>query len=93
MKIRLALTVLAGCAAALAGCSSTDNVSYNAITWNLTPELHGMSERGVDANRHLATTNNANVRMFFDDVGRTFYTDHPSRLSPMPVVYTSGNPR
>ena len=40
--------------------------------------------------RHAIPT--ASYRVF-DDLGRAFYTDHPSRLSPYPVTYTSGNPR
>jgi len=95
MKISACLTVLAGSVSLLAGCqgSGIDDVSYAAISGNLTPELAGLVERPIDVDRNLSITNNQNWRMFSDDWGRVFYTDHPSRLSPMPVVSTSGNPR
>ena len=104
MKTSACLTVLAGSVAILAGCQGfgyqaspfnpgADDVSYAAISGNLTPELAGLVERPIDVDRNLSITNNQNWRMFSDDWGRVFYTDHPSRLSPMPVVSTSGNPR
>ncbi len=95
MKISACLTVLAGSVSLLAGCqgSGTGDVSYAAISGNLTPELAGLVERPIDVDRNLSATNNQNWRMFSDDWGRLFYTDHPSRLSPMPIVQTSGNPR
>lgn len=72
------------------GCSGT---SHKAITRKLTPELRGLSMRPVDAHNATAITNNQNWRMFSDDLARTFYTDHPTRLSPYPITYTSGQPR
>ncbi len=70
-----------------------EDVSYAAISSNLTPELAGLVERPIDVDRNLSISSNQNWRMFSDDWGRVFYTDHPSRLSPMPIVSTSGNPR
>ncbi len=95
MKISACLTVLAGSVALLTGCqgSGIEDVSTAAIYGNLTPELAGLAERPIDVDRNLSVTNNQNWRMFSDDWGRVFYTDHPSRLSPMPIVQTSGNPR
>lgn len=85
--------VLAGFVA-LSGCSRDHtDVSYRGITTNLTPELQGLQERPIDVSRNMRVAQNQNWRMFSDDLGRFFYTDHPSRLSPMPVVSTSGNPR
>ena len=80
----------------LVGCSSSSSpydVSFDAIRRDLTPELRAMTDRPVDEQRNMAVANNQNVRMFNDDIGRAFYTDHPSRLSPYPITYTSGNPR
>ncbi len=78
----------------LIGCSSNpERVSYGAITHNLTPELRGMQERPIDISRNMRVAQNQNWRMLSDDLGRVFYTDHPSRLSPYPIVDTSGNPR
>ena len=77
-----------------AGCQYDPNdVSFYAIRHSLPPELRGAVDTQDDADRHLAVTNNTNARLLMDDLGRTFYTDRPSRLSPLPVVYTSGNPR
>ena len=52
-----------------------------------------MTDRLVDEQRNMAVAFNQNDRMFYDDLGRAFYTDHPTRLSPYPITYTSGNPR
>ena len=82
--------------AVLVGCSrpsSPYDVSFDAIRADLTPELLAVSDRPVDEQRNLAVTNNQNLRLMFDDLGRAFYTDHPTRLSPYPITYTSGNPR
>lgn len=78
---------------ALTACASKNDVSYGAISRNLTPELQGLQERPIDVSRNMRVAQNQNWRMFSDDLGRFFYTDHPSRLSPFPVVDTSGNPR
>ena len=95
MRILAGLTLGALGAAVLVGCSSSSphNVSFDAISGNLTPELQGLTDRPVDNQRNVAVTNNQNWRMMSDDLGRVFYTDHPSRLSPYPITYTSGNPR
>ncbi len=89
------LTLLAAIAGCIAGCqtSNPDDVSYSAISGNLTPELKGTAERPVDIDSHMAYWGDSNLRMLSDDLGRVFYTDHPSRLSPFPIVYTSGMPR
>lgn len=79
-------------ATALMGCSSND-VSTNAILGNLTPELQGLNERPVDIRSHMAVTGNVELREMWGDLGRAIYIDHPSRLSPYPIVYTSGQPR
>ena len=78
---------------ALVGCSSPNNVSTNAILSNLTPELQGLTERSVDIQSHMAVSGNVEFREFWGDLGRATYIDHPSRLSPFPIVYTSGQPR
>lgn len=76
------------------GCGQKqENVSYKKISKSLTPELNTLAERKVDVDRHVKETNNQNTRMFISDWGRAFYTDHPSRLTGMPVTYTSGQPR
>ena len=87
---RIALVAMSG--AMLTGCSSSRNYNESSIYSNLTPELKTLSERPSDVRRNIAIVNNANLRMLGDDLGRTFYTSNPSRLSPFPVVSYSGNP-
>ncbi len=84
-------TVLLG--TALGGCATNpENVSYRAIKSNLTPELQGISERGVDIDRNMAVTGNQNLRMMWGDLGRMWFFDKPSKLSPYDIVGTSGQP-
>ena len=94
MKTLAQLALAATLTALAAGCQSDPTaVSFDSIRGDLTPELRGLRTRPLDVKRNLAVTNNMNVRMFWDDLGRVFYTDHPSRLSPYPIMYTTGNPR
>lgn len=80
--------------AAIAGCKSNPNdVSFNTVKGNLTPELQTLDETNQDVDRNLAVNFNQDLRMFWMDLGRTFYTDRPSYLSPMPVVATGGQAR
>lgn len=77
----------------LAGCQRMDPLSYKSIRSDPTPELQGTGERPIDINRHLATVDNLNMRMASDDLGRIWYTNSPSYLSPMPVTSLTGVPR
>ena len=87
---------------ALAGCSTSpgtkasdevySNVSYSYIKSNLTPELQGLSERSIDIDRNMAVTGNQNLRMMWGDLGRAFFFDKPSKLTPFDVVNTTGQP-
>ena len=89
-KTTFALSLACGFAAiTLIGCSS-DATSYRSIAGDPTPDLQGFVERPVDVDRHLAYQTNTNWRAASDDLGRVFYTDHPSRLAPWPVSMTSG---
>jgi hypothetical protein len=78
-------------AASVTGCQSNPNdVSFNTVKGNLTPELQTLDESNQDVDRDLAVNFNQDFRMFWSDLGRAFYTDRPSYLSPMPVVATGG---
>lgn len=80
--------------ALLTGCKSDpENVSYRAISRNLTPELRTSHERPIDADINLKVTQNLEWRMFWDDLGRAAYTDNATRLRPAPMINASGNPR
>ena len=77
----------------LFGCKSDpNNVSFDAITSNLTPELQTLTERPSDVHRNIAVSNNQDWRMFSEDLGRVWMTDGPSSMSPYPIVNLSGNP-
>lgn len=95
MRILVGLTLGVLGAAVLTGCSSSNpySVGFKSISHNLTPELEGLTDRPVDNLRNMAVVHNQILRMMEDDIGRMFHLDHPSRLSPYPITYTSGNPR
>jgi len=90
----LAAIAGAGLAAvALTGCATDPNdVTLHDVTWNMTPEVLTLNQRPEDVYRHMAYTNDVNGRMFFEDWGRFWYTDHPSRLNPIEIVSISGKP-
>ncbi len=96
MKIRPSRVLLGLGAATLAlsaGCSSDPtSADFSAIKGNLTPELVGVSERDVDIQRNMAVVSNQNLRMFWSDLGRAFFFEGPSSLSPYDIVATSGQP-
>ncbi|MBT8484096.1 MAG: hypothetical protein HKO59_10800 [Phycisphaerales bacterium] len=85
----LAVVIVAGCHS-----SDIDPLSFEAISHDLTPDLESSVERPIDVDAHLAIVNNQNLRSIKDDLGRFFYTDQPSVLSPLPTPRaTSGMPR
>ena len=49
-----------------------------------------MTERPEDAGKNMHVQANNNGRMFWEDWGRALYWDQPSKLSPLPIVRTSG---
>lgn len=78
----------------MTGCSyDPNNVSFDYITKNLTPEMQGLSERDVDIDRNLAVNQDQTLRMFWGDLGRATLFDQPSMLSPFYIISTNGQPR
>ncbi len=69
--------------ACVGGCSGS-SASYSGIKSNLTPELDTLWQRPTDVDNDLVLMDDENWRMFREDLGRAFYTDRPSRLSPEP---------
>ena len=93
MRNRVTLFLGAVCLIAVSGCgSSSNNTEFASIRKNLTPELEGLTGRRVDNQRNFAVSENQDLRMLNDDIRRAFFLDHPSRLSPYPILYTNGNP-
>ncbi len=76
----LTLVALAGLAG---GCA--DSTRADDIRADLTPELDTLYERQADMDNQGALTFDENGRMFVEDLGRAFYTNRPSRLSPEPL--------
>ncbi len=74
----------------LAGCQTA--TSFSGLSSNLTPNLASTVERPIDMDRNRALTVNQDWRSAVDDVGRVLYTDHPSRLSPFPIIATRNTP-
>ena len=84
--------LLAVASVGLGGCTSPDDVSFNAIKGDLTPHIVGLTERDVDIELNMAVVGNQNLRMFWGDLGRIWLFDRPSRLSPYDIIATSGQP-
>ncbi|MHC4220133.1 MAG: hypothetical protein ACYSU7_16940 [Planctomycetota bacterium] len=80
-------------AAVIVGCASKDDVSFKKIAGRPAPEMSSTADRSVDIDSNYAYMRNTNYRGFWDDLQRSLYIDNPSRLSPYPIVDTSGNPR
>lgn len=68
----------------LAGCSA-GGPEYDKIKNNITPELMTASQRPVDVESAVALNWNTDNRLFWNDMGRAFYTDRPSHLSPFAI--------
>jgi hypothetical protein len=88
----IGLFALTLAAATFAGCDN-NKVTYKDVTSDLTPELQSTAQTPREFHNDFATAANQNLRMFWDDVARAFYTEHPSRLSSYPITYTGGHPR
>jgi len=74
----------------LAGCSASQRSDYaqtEKIRTNLTPNLDTLHQRPDDIENALTIMADENGRMFWEDLGRVFYTDRPSRLTREPVPW------
>lgn len=60
---------------------------------NETPELRGLAHTKQEFKNMRRVSMNQNVRAANDEITRALLLDNPSRLSPWPVVDTSGMPR
>jgi len=90
LRSSLALTAALGCAAMLAACSGHKDYSYEAakdIRDNATPDLDTLAQRPVDVDNAIAVTFDTNGRLFNEDLGRMFFFDRPSRLTPTPMPH------
>lgn len=82
---RLFLASLIAVGVAASGCGSSKDKRVGAIRSDLTPEMKTLHNRPDDVRNSLAIYYNEMERMMWQDLGRAFYTDRPSRLTPEPV--------
>ncbi len=91
--IRLALS--AALVLCVLGCSSSydmNDVSYENIRRRPAPEMSSTALTKSEGDGSYAYMRNTNYRGAWDDFKRAFLINHPSTLSPYPIVKTSGNP-
>ncbi|MBT6269046.1 MAG: hypothetical protein HOI88_01680 [Phycisphaerae bacterium] len=64
------------------------NLAYSSkvIPYDLSPNMNGLAETYAQNDAGIAVVNDANNRMFVDDMRRATLLDKPSMLSPFPVV-------
>jgi len=87
------VALLATAALALTGCrADPKNTDFDSITSNLNPELRTISERDSDVDVNLALNEEQQMRAAWNDLGRFWLLDRPSKLSPFPIMSTTGNP-
>ncbi len=85
----LAALLLASAAAVFGACAHED-YSYTAakeIQDNATPNLDTLSQRRIDIDNTIAVTFDTNGRLLNEDLGRMFFFDRPSRLTPAPMPH------
>ena len=82
-KVCIGVLCLAG-GVALTGCSST-SADASSVRLEPSPELSTLYERPSDVYNNIAIMFDENDRMFWEDLGRAFYWDRPSRLTPEPL--------
>ena len=77
------LGVAAAAACVLAGCSSGSQ--YEQVKSDPTPNLDTLLQRPEDVDNSMVVTFDENGRMFWQDMGRLWLTDRPSRLTREPI--------
>ncbi len=86
----LITTTLLAAGIALSGCTASSRSDYaqtELLRQNLTPNLDTLHQRPDDIANAMSLMADENGRMFWEDMGRAFYTDRPSRLTREPVPW------
>ena len=83
-RILLPAAGLAGLVALGGGCKSSTSASINH---DPTPALDTLSQTDFEVENALVLQRETNFRMIWEDLGRIWMTDRPSRLSPKPIPY------
>ncbi len=71
-------------AALLSGCSFTNNDRLNEVRDDPSPNIETMSQRQEDIDNAMTVSIDENGRQFWEDMGRVWMVDRPSRLSKGP---------
>jgi hypothetical protein len=66
-------------------------MSQQKIMFDITPSMKTLPQTHSEVNIDINMTDNQNMRMAEEDLGRVKYTNRPSRLSPFPVINTTGS--
>lgn len=69
----------------LSGCASYFGDGVGEIRRAPSPGIKTLYERGGDMQNAMTVMADENWRMFTEDLGRAFYWDRPSRLTPEPI--------
>ncbi len=77
----LVVVALASGLAGACGCSS----QYDEVKSDPTPNLDTLYQRPEDVDNAMTVTFDENARMFWQDMGRLWLTDRPSRLTREPI--------
>jgi hypothetical protein len=67
-------------------------VSPRIVNGSLTPELHGTALTADEVRLNRAMNTNQDGRGLHDDWERFWLLDRPTKLSPYPIMSTTGNP-
>jgi hypothetical protein len=85
MKPRTKSVICLAAVAAFAGVSGCSTSRYEEIKADASPNMDTLYQRPEDVDNAIALTFDENSRMFWQDLGRAFYWDRPSRLTREPV--------
>ena len=81
---RLIVAAVLSCGlAGFAGCASDSR--YEQVKADPTPNLDTLYQRPEDVDNAMTVTFDENGRMFWEDMGRFWLTDRPSRLAREPI--------
>ena len=84
---RMTLPVAATLATGLLLLSGCRSGTTAAIYHDPTPAIDTLSETDFEVKNSLVITRENNFRMVWEDLGRLWLVDRPSRLSPKPIPY------
>lgn len=83
----IVLGALLLCGGLSSGCMFTGNSQLNEVRSDPSPNLDTLSQRPEDMDNAIVYTFDENGRMFWEDLGRVWFTDRPSRLSREPHLH------